>query len=132
MREAEPFAAVILCTADHRDRVDERTRSKWSRVLRYAAEFKEVDEPLRDFVKRKGGINVCAERYARRLGRVARIERRSHRFDLDQPPAHSLALSAAMRREYTLGERPAGAVLHDEASFGLFGFQKAAPGCGNP
>ena len=68
VREAEPFAAVILCTAD-RDRVDERTRSKWSRVLRYAAEFKEVDEPLRDFVKRKGGINKCAGRFARRLGR---------------------------------------------------------------
>ena len=69
VREAEPFAAVILCTADHRDRVDERTRSKWARVLRYAAEFKEVDEPLRDFVKRKGGINKCAGRFARRLGR---------------------------------------------------------------
>jgi hypothetical protein len=32
LREPEPFAAVILCTAD-RDQVDERTRSKWSRTL---------------------------------------------------------------------------------------------------
>jgi hypothetical protein len=32
----EPFAAVILCTAD-REKVDKRTSSKWSRVLRYAA-----------------------------------------------------------------------------------------------
>jgi hypothetical protein len=28
----EPFAAVILCTAD-REKVDKRTRSKWSRAL---------------------------------------------------------------------------------------------------
>jgi hypothetical protein len=68
VRQPEPFAAVILCTAD-RDKVDERTRSKWSRVLRFAAEFKALDEPLRDFIKRKGGINKCAARFARRLGR---------------------------------------------------------------
>jgi hypothetical protein len=30
IREPEPFAAVIYCTAD-RDKVDYRTRSKWSR-----------------------------------------------------------------------------------------------------
>jgi hypothetical protein len=68
VREPEPFAAVILCTAD-RDKVDDRTRSKWSRVLRFAAEYKDVDEPLRDFIKRKGGINKCASRFARCLGR---------------------------------------------------------------
>jgi hypothetical protein len=68
---AEPFAAVIFCTADP-EKVDYRTRSKWSRVLRYAADYKDLDEPLRDFVKRKGGINKCAGRYARRLGRGAR------------------------------------------------------------
>ena len=67
-REPEPFAAVIYCTADH-DKVDNRTRSKWSRVLRYAAEFKDMEESLRDFIKRKGGINECAARYTRRLGR---------------------------------------------------------------
>jgi hypothetical protein len=62
-----PAAAVICCTAD-RDKVDDRTRSKWSRVLRYAAEYKDLDEPLRDFIKCKGGINKCASRFARRLG----------------------------------------------------------------
>ena len=67
-REPEPFAASVLCTADH-DKVDDRTRSKWSRVLRYAAEFKDPNEPLRDFVGRKGGLNKCAARFARRLGR---------------------------------------------------------------
>jgi hypothetical protein len=67
-REPKPFAAVILCTADH-DKVDDRTRSKWSRVLRYAAEFKNLDEALGDFIKLRGGINECATRFARRLGR---------------------------------------------------------------
>jgi hypothetical protein len=68
VREPEPFAAVILCTADPA-RVGHRTRSKWSRVLRYAAEFKAPDEALGDFIVRKGGINACAARFARRLGR---------------------------------------------------------------
>jgi hypothetical protein len=63
----EPFAAVILCTAD-RERVDKRTRSKWSRVLRYAIEYKPSSEPLAAFIRRKGGINKCAERFTRCLG----------------------------------------------------------------
>jgi hypothetical protein len=65
----EPFAAVILCTAD-RQKVDKRTRSKWSRVLRYAAEYKTNAESLATFVlRKKGGINKCAERFTRCLGR---------------------------------------------------------------
>jgi hypothetical protein len=64
----EPFAAVIVCTAD-RDKVDKRTRSKWSRVLRYAAKYKTSAEPLAAFIHRKGGINKCAERFTRCLGR---------------------------------------------------------------
>ena len=72
VREPEPFATVIYCTAD-RDKVDDRTRSKWSRVLRHAAEFKDLDEPLGDFIKRKGGINKCAARFARRLGRGGKV-----------------------------------------------------------
>jgi hypothetical protein len=62
----EPFAAVILCTSD-RTKVDKRTRSKWSRVLRYAADYKPPGEPLDLFVKCKGGINACAARFARCL-----------------------------------------------------------------
>ena len=65
----EPFAAVILCTAD-REKVDKRTRSKWSRVLRYAADHKTSAEPLAVFVLRKGGINQCAERFTRYLKRA--------------------------------------------------------------
>ena len=53
VREPEPFASIIRCTSDP----DERTRSKWSRVLRFAADSKALDEPLRDFIKRKGVIN---------------------------------------------------------------------------
>jgi hypothetical protein len=64
----EPFAAIIFCTAD-REKVDRRTRSKWSRVLRYAAGYKTNSEPLAAFVRLKGGINKCAERFTRCIGR---------------------------------------------------------------
>ena len=64
----EPFAAITLCTADP-GKVDKRTRSKWSRVLRYAAEYKTDAEPLAAFVRRKGGINECAARFTRCIGR---------------------------------------------------------------
>jgi hypothetical protein len=73
----DPFAAVIRCTADAA-KADKRTRSKWSRVMRYAAEHKLISEPLDRFVKRKGGINKCVARFSRSLGRdaVKRSERR--------------------------------------------------------
>ena len=64
----EPFAAVILCTAD-REKVDKRTRSKWSRMMRYAMQYKTNAEPLAAFVQRKGGINKCAARFTRCIGR---------------------------------------------------------------
>jgi hypothetical protein len=64
------YAAMIRCTADSR-RVDKRTRSKWSRVLRYVNMQKDVKEPLAGFVKRKGGINECNARYGRCLRRLA-------------------------------------------------------------
>jgi hypothetical protein len=63
----DPFAAIIRCTADPA-KVDKRTRSKWSRVLRYAAVYKPDSEPLDQFIKRKGGINECAARYSRCVG----------------------------------------------------------------
>jgi hypothetical protein len=64
----DPFAAVIRCTADPM-KADKRTRSKWSRVMRYAAAYKLNSEPLDRFIKRKGGINACTARFSRRLGR---------------------------------------------------------------
>jgi hypothetical protein len=76
----DAFAAVIRCTAAP-EKADKRTRSKWSRVMRYAAANKLDSEPLDQFIRRKGGINECAARFARRLGRLKenRSKRRSPR-----------------------------------------------------
>jgi hypothetical protein len=63
----EPFAAIIQCTADPA-KVDKRTRSKWARALRYAR-YKSPSERLDQFMKRKGGINECAAKFARHIGR---------------------------------------------------------------
>jgi hypothetical protein len=46
----EPFAAVIRCTADP-VKADKRTRSKWSRVMRYAAAYKPDSEALDQFIR---------------------------------------------------------------------------------
>jgi hypothetical protein len=64
----DPFAAVIRCTADPA-KADKRTRSKWSRAMRYAAAYKPNAEALDRFIWRKGGINACAARFSRCLGR---------------------------------------------------------------
>jgi hypothetical protein len=69
--QENPFAAVIRCTADAA-KADKRTRSKWSRLMRYADEHKLNSEPLGQFVKRKGGINECVARYSRVVGRRRR------------------------------------------------------------
>jgi len=61
----EPFAAIIRCTADP-SKVDKRTRSKWSRVLRYALEYKPDYQPVEQFVRERGGTNKCASRWADR------------------------------------------------------------------
>jgi hypothetical protein len=66
----DTFAAVIRCTADP-TKADKQTRSKWSRVMRYAAVYKLDSEALDRFIKRKGGINACAGRFSRCLGRGA-------------------------------------------------------------
>jgi len=66
----DPFAAIIRCTADPA-KADKRTRSKWSRVMRYAAMYKPNSNRLDRFIKSKGGINACAARFSRCLGRDA-------------------------------------------------------------
>jgi len=66
--EIEPFAAVIIATACP-TKLDKRTVSKWSRLMRYAAKYKRRSESLGAFVARKGGINECTKLFARRLGR---------------------------------------------------------------
>jgi hypothetical protein len=68
------YAAIIRCTADPA-RADKRTRSKWSRVLRYVRMEKDEKEGLAEFVKRKGGINDCNARYGRCLRRLAASRR---------------------------------------------------------
>jgi hypothetical protein len=69
----EPFAVVIRCTADPA-KVDKRTRFKWAHVLRFVLAYKPAAEPLGQFVKRKGGINRCVERFrAHQRGRPSRL-----------------------------------------------------------
>jgi hypothetical protein len=53
MPARDPFAAVIPCTADPA-KADKRTRSKWSRLMRYAAAYKPDSEALDQFIQRKG------------------------------------------------------------------------------
>jgi hypothetical protein len=66
----DPFAAIVRCTSDAA-KADKRTRSKWSRLMRYAALRKPDSEPLDRFVKRQSGINECVARFSQRRGRDA-------------------------------------------------------------
>jgi hypothetical protein len=66
-----PFGGFENRRADP-EKVDYRMRSKWARLLRYAKVFKDPDESLIDFVRKRGGINKCAGDYARILGRSTR------------------------------------------------------------
>ncbi len=69
-KDADPFTTVIRCTSD--GSVDSKMISKWARALRYVIRCKGPTMPLEKFVKRMGGINACADLYARRNGRRAR------------------------------------------------------------
>ena len=46
---------------------------KWARALRYAAATKPDDESIKKFIKRKGGINACASRYAEYVRRPGKV-----------------------------------------------------------
>jgi hypothetical protein len=69
-KNADPFTAVIRCTCD--DTVDSKTISKWARALRYVAHCKIPRIRLRKFMKEAGGVNACADEYAKCCGRGAR------------------------------------------------------------
>ncbi len=69
-KDADPFAAVIRCTCDRG--VDNKTASKWARALRYVAYCKVPQARLKAFMKQAGGVNACADRYARYYGRGSR------------------------------------------------------------
>jgi hypothetical protein len=77
----DPFGVLIFCTSDP-EKVDRRTRSKWSRVLRYATRYKSHSKSLEMFVTKRGGINQCAERYSRRLGRHSKKQVTKRRITL--------------------------------------------------
>jgi hypothetical protein len=76
---AATLEALVKENRNTVDKADKRTRSKWSRVMRYAAVYKSDSETVDQFIRRKGGINACAARFARWVGRgrVTRSERRS-------------------------------------------------------
>ena len=65
IRTDDPFAVVIFCTSDS-EIADAKTRSKFTRALRYAEKAKPSDQRLTDFIKSNGGINECARRFAQR------------------------------------------------------------------
>jgi hypothetical protein len=69
-RDSNPFTAVIRCTCDHGS--DSKTISKWARALRYVAHCKAPQMRLRTFMKQAGGVNACADLYARYFGRGTR------------------------------------------------------------
>jgi hypothetical protein len=68
-RNADLFIAVIRCTCNNA--VDSKTISKWARALRYVAHSKGPRTRVKTFMKEAGGVNACAELYARYFGRRA-------------------------------------------------------------
>ncbi len=65
IKTEEPFSIVIFCTSDP-CKVDPKTRSKWSRALRFAEQLKPANQSLAEFIKSKGGINECAAQWSDR------------------------------------------------------------------
>jgi hypothetical protein len=61
-KNVDSFAAVIRCTSGNA--ADTKTISKWSRALRFAAATRKSRTTLKQFMKKLGGINACAGRYA--------------------------------------------------------------------
>jgi hypothetical protein len=70
----EPYRALITVAARPKS-IDDRTMSKWTRVLQFAA-GKLPSVPLQKFVKRHGGINDCAAEFTRRDRRRLAKEKR--------------------------------------------------------
>ncbi len=66
-KNANPYTAVIRCTCG--GAAADKTISKWARALRYVAHCKEPRTRLKMFMKEAGGVNACADLYARYFGR---------------------------------------------------------------
>ena len=69
-KNADPFTAIIRCTSGHS--ADSKTVSKWARALRYVARCKAPPIRLKTFMKEAGGVNACADGYAKYFERRAR------------------------------------------------------------
>jgi hypothetical protein len=69
-KNADPFTAVIRCTCN--GQADNKTISKWARALRYAGLCRKPETRLKAFMKEAGGVNACANLYARYFGRARR------------------------------------------------------------
>jgi hypothetical protein len=69
-KNAHPFSAVIHCTCGNA--VDNKMISKWGRALRYASRRKEPGMRLKTFMTEAGGVNACANLYAKHFGRGRR------------------------------------------------------------
>jgi hypothetical protein len=60
-----PLAGKKTLTMPRRKKVDAKTRSKWAHALMFAAEYNWPSEPLEDFLRHHGGINLCAAKLSR-------------------------------------------------------------------
>jgi hypothetical protein len=69
LKIGEAFAVVIFCTAPH---VDQKSRSKWARALRYAAANKPDDESIKNGEWHNTGKAVGGYSCARMLSRLHR------------------------------------------------------------
>jgi hypothetical protein len=69
--EADPFTTVIRCTCEQK--LDTKAISKMARALRYAAHRNRPPRLLKSFMKAQGGINACADQYAKQLGRGVQL-----------------------------------------------------------
>jgi hypothetical protein len=58
--KADPYARVIYCTSDI-SKVTPQTRSKWAKIMQWAAKHKKGNDSFTEFVTAKGGLNECAE-----------------------------------------------------------------------
>ena len=69
-KNTDPFTAVIRCTSGRK--IDGKTVSKYGRALRYSGRHKEPNMGLKTFMTKTGGINACANLYAKYYGRRTR------------------------------------------------------------
>jgi hypothetical protein len=67
IRNLEPFGVVI-----DPGKADAKTRSKWSRVLRYPERFKPDTLSLAQFIQSNRGINECAAQWSDQLAELAK------------------------------------------------------------